>query len=202
MGDLRRTVLPLMLLGDGQVGKTSLILRLIGNEFNDSQLTTVGKESYIQQVKMHGYDLKMKIWDTAGQERFKSMSVQVIKNSDAIVLVYAINDIKTFKSLDQWLSRLNETTDLSKKPIIILGNKQDLGDEKREVTFEEGKKYAESKGYNFYETSAKTSYNIKEAFDDIFEQLYKAFEPEKKKKKKENGGIQINKNKRRQRNCC
>jgi small GTP-binding protein len=202
MGDLRRTVLPLMLLGDGQVGKTSLILRLIGNEFNDSQLTTVGKESYIQQVKMHGYDLKMKIWDTAGQERFKSMSVQVIKNSDAIVLVYAINDIKTFKSLDQWLSRLNETTDLSKKPIIILGNKQDLGDEKREVTFEEGKKYAESKGYNFYETSAKTSYNIKEAFDDIFEQLYKAFEPEITGEKKENGGIQINKNKRRQRNCC
>ena len=47
MGDLRRTVLPLMLLGDGQVGKTSLILRLTGNEFNDSQLTTVGKESYI-----------------------------------------------------------------------------------------------------------------------------------------------------------
>ena len=56
MGEVRRTVLPLMLLGDGQVGKTSLILRLTGNEFNDSQLTTVGKESYIQQVNLHGYD--------------------------------------------------------------------------------------------------------------------------------------------------
>ena len=126
MGDLRRTVLPLMLLGDGQVGKTSLILRLTGNEFNDSQLTTVGKESYIQQVNLHGHDLKMKIWDTAGQERFKSMSVQVIKNSDAVILVYAIDDLTSFKDLDQWLSKLNETTDITKKPIIIIGNKADV----------------------------------------------------------------------------
>ena len=124
MGDLKRTVLPLMLLGDGQVGKTSLILQLTGSEFNDSQLTTVGKESYIHQVNLHGYQLKMKIWDTAGQERFKSMSVQVIKNSDAVILVYAINDINSFKALDQWLNKLNETTDLNKKPIIIVGNKQ------------------------------------------------------------------------------
>ena len=62
----------------------------------------------------------MKIWDTAGQERFKSMSVQVIKNSDAVILVYAIDDLNSFKDLDQWLTKLNETTDLSKKPIIII----------------------------------------------------------------------------------
>ena len=103
MGDVRRTVLPLILLGDGEVGKTSLILRLTGNEFNDSLLPTIGKESYVQQVNLHGYDLKMKLWDTAGQERFKSMAVQVIKTSDAVVLVYAINNINSFKALDNWL---------------------------------------------------------------------------------------------------
>ena len=162
MGDLKRTVLPLMLLGDGQVGKTSLILRLTGNEFNDSQLTTVGKESYIQQVKLHGYELKMKIWDTAGQERFKSMSVQVIKNSDAVILVYAIDDRNSFNALDQWLNKLNDTIDISKKPIMIIGNKSDVESDKRVVTYEEGKKYADEKGYHFYETSAKNNINIKE----------------------------------------
>ena len=202
MGDLKRTVLPLMLLGDGQVGKTSLILRLTGNEFNDSQLTTVGKESYIQQVNLHGYDLKMKIWDTAGQERFKSMSVQVIKNSDAVILVYAINDLLSFKALDQWLSKLNETVDISKKPIIILGNKADVLDEERKVSFEEGKNYADSKGYHFYETSAKTGQNIKEAFDDIFEQLYQNFEGEITGKKQVNAGIQINKQNKKKKSCC
>ena len=203
MGDLKRTVLPLMLLGDGQVGKTSLILRLTGNEFNDSQLTTVGKESYIQQVNLHGYDLKMKIWDTAGQERFKSMSVQVIKNSDAVILVYAINDLNSFKALDQWLSKLNETTDISKKPIIIVGNKCDIEDSQRQISIEEGKNYAESKGYHFYETSAKSGQNINEAFNDIFEQLYQNFEGEITGKKQVNAGIQINRrNRGKNRSCC
>ena len=202
MGDLRRTVLPLMLLGDGQVGKTSLILKLTGNTFNDSQLTTVGKESYIYQVKLHGYDLKMKIWDTAGQERFKSMSIQVIKNSDAVILVYAINDINSFNSLDMWLSKLNDATDLSKKPIIIVGNKSDVND--RKISYEEGKKYAESKGYNFYETSAKSGDNIEEAFNDIFEQLYKTFEEEITGKKQYNAaGMAIEKGKKdKKKKCC
>jgi small GTP-binding protein len=201
MGDLKRTVLPLMLLGDGQVGKTSLILQLTGSEFNDSQLTTVGKESYIHQVNLHGYQLKMKIWDTAGQERFKSMSVQVIKNSDAVILVYAINDINSFKALDQWLNKLNETTDLNKKPIIIVGNKADLPEDQRVVTYEEGKNYASSKGYRFYETSAKTKQNIEDAFNDIFEQLYQTFEEEITGKKPVNQGIKI-KNREKRRNCC
>ena len=203
MGDLRRTVLPLMLLGDGQVGKTSLILRLTGNEFNDSQLTTVGKESYIYQLNLHGYDLKMKIWDTAGQERFKSMSVQVIKNSDAVILVYAIDDIDSFNHLDQWLTKLNETTDLSKKPIIIIGNKADIEEDKRVVKSDDGKNYAESKGYKFYETSAKTGQNIVEAFNDIFEQLYKTFEGEITGETPVNAGIQINnKKKGKKGKCC
>ena len=201
MGDLKRTVLPLMLLGDGQVGKTSLILQLTGSEFNDSQLTTVGKESYIHQVNLHGYQLKMKIWDTAGQERFKSMSVQVIKNSDAVILVYAINDINSFKALDQWLNKLNETTDLNKKPIIIVGNKADLPEDQRVVTYEEGKNYASSKGYRFYETSAKTKQNIEDAFNDIFEQLYQTFEEEITGKKPVNQGMKI-RDKERRRNCC
>ena len=203
MGDLKRTVLPLMLLGDGQVGKTSLILRLTGNEFNDSQLTTVGKESYIQQVNLHGYELKMKIWDTAGQERFKSMSVQVIKNSDAVILVYAIDNRNSFNALDQWLNKLNDTIDISKKPIMIIGNKSDIENEKRVVTYEEGKKYADEKGYHFYETSAKNNVNITEAFNDIFEQLYKAFEPEITGEKQANQGLKVGRRRDRGiKRCC
>ena len=203
MGEVRRTVLPLMLLGDGQVGKTSLILRLTGNEFNDSQLTTVGKESYIQQVNLHGYDLKMKIWDTAGQERFKSMSVQVIKTSDAVILVYSVNEKKSFNSLDMWLNKLSETSDLSKKPIIIIGNKCDIDQSKRQISFEEGKQYAESKGYHFYETSAKTGENVEKAFNDIFEQLYTCFEEEITGKSKYNkGGVTLNGQNEKKKKCC
>jgi len=202
MGDVRRTVLPLMLLGDGQVGKTSLILRLTGNLFNDSQLTTVGKESYIYQVNLHGYDLRMKIWDTAGQERFRSMSVQVIKTSDAIILVYAVNDKNSFNNLDMWISKLNEVSDLSKKPIIIIGNKCEIAKEEREISYEEGKKYAEGKGYNFYETSAKTGEKVEEAFNDIFNQLYNCFEGEITGKTKFNQGLALGEEKQKKKKCC
>ena len=201
MGEVRRTVLPLMLLGDSQVGKSSLLLRLTGNQFNDSQLTTVGKESYIMQVNLHGYELKMKIWDTAGQERFKSMSVQVIKTSDAVVLVYAINDRNSFNALDKWLLKISEASDISKKPIIVIGNKSDL-DDKRQVSYEEGKNFAKNKGYNFYETSAKTGENINEAFNDIFEQLYKILEGEITGRDKVNPGITLGIQKKKKKKCC
>ena len=201
MGEVRRTVLPLMLLGDSQVGKSSLLLRLTGNQFNDSQLTTVGKESYIMQVNLHGYELKMKIWDTAGQERFRSMSVQVIKTSDAVILVYAINDRNSFNALDKWLLKISEASDISKKPIIVIGNKSDL-DDKRQVSYEEGENFAKNKGYNFYETSAKTGENINEAFNDIFEQLYKILEGEITGRDKVNPGITLGIQKKKKKKCC
>ena len=148
MTDVRRTLIPLMLLGDSQVGKTSLTLLLTKNKFDDSLLTTIGKESYMYQVNLHGHDIKMKIWDTAGQERFKSMSVSVIKTVDGLVLVYSTTSKQSFSNLESWIKQLNEVTDLSKKPVIIVGNKSDLVNS-REVSYEEGKNYANQLGYNF-----------------------------------------------------
>ena len=167
----RLPVIPLMLLGDGQVGKTSLSLTLTKNKFDDSLLTTVGKESYTYLTNLHGHDVKMKIWDTAGQERFKSMSVGVIKTVDGLILVYSITSQESFRNLESWMKSVKDIADLSKKPVIIVGNKCDLED-MRIVTYEEGKQYATNLGYHFYETSAKTGENLKEAFNDIFEQLY------------------------------
>ena len=199
----RRIVIPLMLLGDGQVGKTSLSLNLTKNTFDDSLLTTVGKESYIYQANLHGHNVKMKIWDTAGQERFKSMSVGVIKMVDGLILVYSIANKETFKNLDTWMNSVKNIADLSSKPVIILGNKCDLN-ENREVTYEEGENYAKNLGYHFYETSAKTGENVKEAFEDIFEQLYKIYEEEIEGSKefKKSETISLNSKHHKKKNCC
>ena len=177
MADVKRTILPMMLLGDGQVGKTSLSLRLTGNRFDEALLTTIGKESYVYETELHGNKLKIKIWDTAGQERFKSMSVNVIKNVEGLILTYSIANRESFNNLSGWLEQLNNVDDLSKKPVIIVGNKLDL-EASREVSREEGEKFAKEHNYHFYETSAKENKNVQEAFFDIFEQLYKKFEDE------------------------
>ena len=204
MAELKRTILPIMLLGDGQVGKTSLSLRLTGNTFTDSILTTIGKESYIYETELHGNKLKIKIWDTAGQERFKSMSVSVIKNVEGLILTYSIANRESFNNLPGWLEQLNNVDDLSKKPVIIVGNKLDL-EESRRVSREEGEKFAQEHNYHFYETSAKTNINVKEAFNDIFEQLYKKFEDEitgKKSMKEKTRLEKGKKNNNKERNKC
>ena len=203
MSQFKRTVLPLMLLGDSKVGKTSLILKLTKNTFDDLTLSTLGKESFIYQVNLHGNDLKMKIWDTAGQERFKSMSLNVIKSVDGLILVYSITSKSSFNNLEYWLNQLKDICDLSKKAMIIIGNKSDL-QTSREVTYEEGEQFAKSRGCNFYETSAATGENIQEVFNDIFEQLYILFEDEIKGiKKDEKTKITITKhNKNILKKCC
>ena len=180
---MRRTIIPMMLLGDAEVGKSSLILRITGNKFDETILSTIGKGSYSYEIVLHGYKLKMKIWDTAGQERFKSMSLNAVKNVDGLLLVYSIANRESFNNLEGWLSQLNDVTDLKKKPVVIIGNKKDL-ESTREVEFNEGKEFADSRNLHFYEVSAKTGENVQEAFNDIFEQLYNIFEEEITGKKK------------------
>ena len=192
MAEVKRTLIPLMLLGDGQVGKTSLIARITGNEFDESLLTTIGKSSHTYEVELHGYNLKMKIWDTAGQERFKSMSVNVIKNAEGLLLTYSITSRESFNNLESWLKQLNDAKDISKIPIVIVGNKSDL-EKHRIVKYEEGKEFADKHNYHFYEVSAKTGQNVKEAFYDIFEQLYELFEEEITGKKNVSTSIQLTK---------
>ena len=202
MSDLRRTVIPMMLLGDGQVGKTSLISRLTGNKFDDSPMTTIGKETYLYDTILHGINIKIKIFDTAGQERFKSMSANVIKNVEGLILTYSIESKESFNNLDNWLHQLNNVSDISKTPIILVGNKSDLKD-LREVDYEEGEDYAKEHDFHFFETSAKTGENVKEAFDYIFELLYKKLEEEITGKK---GYVKqvlvIKKNKEKKQKCC
>ena len=99
------------------------------------------------------------------------------------------------------LQQLNNLVDLSTKPVIIVGNKCDLSSE-REVTYEEGKEYAQKHGYSFYETSAKTGENVKEAFNDIFEKLYKLNEEEIIGQKEKKGNLNLNKKNKKKKKFC
>ena len=148
-------------------------------------------------------NVKMKRWDTAGKERFKSMSVGVIKMVDGLIMVYSIASKVTFKNLDTWMKSVKDISDLSSKPVIIIGNKCDLN-ENREVSYEEGEKYAKNLGYHFYETSAKTGENVKEAFDDIFEQLYNIYEEEiaGSVESKKNEKLTLKNQRHKKKKCC
>ena len=193
----------LITLGEGQVGKTSIIYRYIDDTFTSNYLATIGIDSKFKKIKLaSGEEIKVKILDTAGQERFQSIAANYIKKADGIVFVYDITKAYTFTNLEKWLSNIDEVA--NDKPCLLIGNKSDMND-KREVSKEEGMEFTKKfkKDTHFYETSCKTGENVDKAINDLVNQIYsKSLGNEQGK-----GGLQLEKDsknddKNKKRKCC
>ena len=169
---IKRTYISLATLGNSNVGKTNIINNFLGLEFSEKNLTTIGIDFKIKNVILENNSkLKVKIWDTAGQERFRSMAFNFLKNIQGILLIYDLTDKSSFLSIDKWISNLENNLDMKNVPIILVGNKNDKEDE-RKVSYEEGLKYAQKYNFQFFEMSAKTGENVKEAFLTLIHLYY------------------------------
>ena len=115
-------------------------------------------------------NIKVKIWDSIGSERFYYY-VGAIKCYNGIILTYDITSRESFEALNQWINRIKDGQDISIFPIVIVGCKFDLED-KRKVSTEEGKKFAEKYNLTFFETSALTGKGVKEAFSTLIQKAY------------------------------
>jgi len=161
---IKRTYISLATLGNSNVGKTNIINNFLGLQFTEKNLTTIGIDFKIKNVILENNSkLKVKIWDTAGQERFRSMAFNFLKNIQGILLIYDLTDKSSFDSIDKWISNLENNIDMKNIPIILVGNKNDKEDE-RKVSYEEGLNYAQKYNFQFFEMSAKSGENVKEAF--------------------------------------
>ena len=166
---IKRLKFNVIILGESQVGKSSMISSLQGEPFEDYSLSTTGIDFFNDTAEFDGVKYKFKIFDTAGQERFKSISGSTIKVADGFLVVFAANNINSFEQVKYWIHTIEEQINLENKPIIIVANKIDL---EREVLHDEGLKYTKSNNLKYYETSAKTGYNIKEVFHELYSDIY------------------------------
>ena len=173
MNSIKRTKFNVSLLGETQVGKTSMISVKTGIEFDENQLATVGIDNFLDIAKFENQEYKFKIFDTAGQERYNSISSQTLKVADGYILVFAVDKRSSFEKIDLWIKSIEENVNIKKKALILVGNKCDL--EKREVTKDEGEKFAQEHHMNYYETSAKTGEGIQEVFNQIYKEIYQLF---------------------------
>nr|XP_019596505.1 PREDICTED: ras-related protein Rab-17 isoform X1 [Rhinolophus sinicus] len=149
-------VFKLVLLGSGSVGKSSLALRFVKDDFK-SILPTVGCAFFTKVVDVGTASLKFEIWDTAGQEKYHSVCHLYFRGANAALLVYDITSKDSFCRAQQWLKDLEKEFLPGEVVVMLVGNKVDLG-EKREVTFEDGKEFAERQNLLFMETSAKLNH--------------------------------------------
>lgn len=143
------------------VGKSCLLLQFTDKRFRTDHDLTIGVEFGARLVTIGGKQIKLQIWDTAGQESFRSITRSYYRGATGALLVYDISRRDTFNHLTRWLDEARQHAN-PKMVIMLIGNKSDL--EKREVSYEEGEKFAQENGLIFLETSAKTAQNVEEAF--------------------------------------
>jgi small GTP-binding protein len=168
--NIKRLKFNVVILGEGSVGKTSMISNLKGNKFEETGLSTTGIDFYNDEATFDGNKYKFKIFDTAGQERYRSISSQQIKVADGFMVVFAVNLPNSFEQIRWWIDAIEEEADITKKPVMLVANKVDI--KERKITHNQGYEYASSRKIKYIETSAKTGYNIKEAFNELYTDIY------------------------------
>lgn len=155
----------IVLLGEGCVGKTSLVLRYVEDKFNDRHITTLQASFLTKRVSLNGKRVNLAIWDTAGQERFHALGPIYYRESHGAILVYDITDQDSFQKVKNWVRELRRMLgdDIC---LIIAGNKTDL-ERERHVSLEEAEMYAREVGAFHFLTSAKLNQGVEEMFLEL-----------------------------------
>ena len=139
---------------------------------DDNFVPTIGVDFKLKTLEINGKKVKLQIWDTAGQERFKNITASYYRGGNGVLVVYDITDRESFENLNSWLIEIEKNANKNVFKLLI-GNKCDLED-KRKVSYQEGKDFAASNGMQFIETSAKTATKVQEAFETLTNQIIEA----------------------------
>lgn len=163
------TTLKILIIGESGVGKSSLLLRFTDDTFDPEQAATIGVDFKVKTLQVEGNRAKLAIWDTAGQERFRTLTPSYYRGAQGVILVYDVSSKSSFSKLETWLNELE--TFSTKHDIIkmLVGNKIDK--DKREVSKEEGLKFARKHHMLFIEASAKTKEGVQCAFEELVEKI-------------------------------
>ena len=190
---IKRKAIKIAMLGDSLVGKTSICTAFKDNIFTEEKMATIGEDKFETKIMLkNGEEIKLCIFDTAGQERFHAIAVKAIRMVQGVVVVFDVTSRQTFENVIKWLEEIENS--FNKVCIVLFGNKVDM--DKREITEEEARKFADEKKIPYFETSAKTNKNIKEGFSRIVNEAYDMYE-------KIQDGIKLKKNKKvEKQKCC
>ncbi|KAI9887828.1 MAG: hypothetical protein M1823_000350 [Watsoniomyces obsoletus] len=171
MASRRKPMLKVIILGDSGVGKTSLMNQYVNKKFSASYKATIGADFLTKEVLVDDRLVTMQLWDTAGQERFQSLGVAFYRGAECCVLVYDVNNSKSFEALDGWRDEFliqASPRDPESFPFVVLGNKIDVEENKRMVSSKRAMAFCQSKGgIPYFETSAKEAMNVEQAFEVV-----------------------------------
>lgn len=148
-----------IIIGDHEVGKTSIIRRFVENKFLADYRTTIGLNIISHNIEAFGNKVNLVLWDIGAQQYFKRYRKTYYNGAQAAFLVFDLTCRETFENIKNWYNELMEFTDNKDFPIIIVGNKTDLTED-RVIRYEEGVKLAK-------DMSELSYYSIKSGLSDF-----------------------------------
>ncbi|MFW9778607.1 MAG: Rab family GTPase [Candidatus Heimdallarchaeota archaeon] len=168
------TVLKIVLIGDGGVGKTAIRERYLGKGFKAQYLLTIGADFAMRDDNINSQAVRFQIWDLAGQQRFDAVREVYYKGSVGALLVYDVTRPDSYFNTPKWINELWSNNGRGRVPIVVVANKIDMRELSDDtVSSEQGRIFTERltkltapEGFtcHFIETSAKTGVNIQAAF--------------------------------------
>ncbi len=156
-----------LVLGEGKIGKTSLIERYINKTFKSNYIATIGMDIRRKRLEINNKEVDISITDTAGQERFRSITKMFYKGADGILVGFDLTDRNTFEQVNYWISQIEENSSKDYPiSLVLFGNKCD-NVENIKVSEEDIEKLKEKYKLTFYKTSAKDGTNVQNAFQHL-----------------------------------
>ncbi|MFX1273400.1 MAG: Rab family GTPase [Promethearchaeota archaeon] len=163
-------IFKLIVIGDAEVGKSSLILRFTANAFSRSYLPTLGVNISEKGLDVNNIKVQFALWDIAGQERFFLMRKQFYQGADGVIIVFDLSRLETFNSIYDSFKDIKENViNIDKISGVLIGNKSDLS--YREVKAQDAQKLSKELNFGYIETSALNGSNVLDAFDQIAKNL-------------------------------
>ncbi|KAK6188363.1 GTP-binding protein Rit1 [Patella vulgata] len=159
----------IVILGDGGVGKSALVIQFITHRFQEYHDPTI-EDAYEQQCRIDGEPAHLDILDTAGQPEFTAMREQYMRKGEGFIICYSITDKRSFDEVLAYKELINRVRGHEEIPIIVAATKSDL-QEKRKVSKEEGVALARQLGCPFFETSAVLRQHVDDVFHGIIREV-------------------------------
>jgi Ras-related protein Rab-1A len=164
----------ILIIGDSNVGKSSLLIRFSDKEYCENYITTIGLDFRTKKINIDNKIIRLEIWDAAGQERFKALTKLYYRNCYGVLLVFDITDKNSFINIENWINEFNKHCDIPNVSKILIGNKCDLISEKK-VSYEEINKLCLFYNLTYIETSAKDNTNVELTFNELAKEIIKNY---------------------------
>lgn len=156
----------IVIIGDSGVGKSSLLVRFVRNEFHEQTRSTISAAYLSRRIEADDRTLQFEIWDTAGQERFRSLNTPMYyRGASGAVIVYDITDPESFKNARGWYTQLKMLGEPGVQ-VALVGNKSDLED-KRHVDHSQADEFAQQNSLVHLLTSARSGENVEQVFKEL-----------------------------------